>query len=430
MLERDDSSFPNKMSFIIVDALPAFLGYMGFDSFLTNVWVTAAGIGEQIVQGRITDYYAQSKRRKLTHDGRPEILGSGTDVIGSRVSRITRIEDITDIPELLSPIKSMSDNAAVMVKDFIEVGKAKHEVVGGPVNHYRVDNFTGVSAEGRESNLVVGTMGTKSHWDTNTPGSNTQATTAVAWLDLNPAQGRPEGMRYVDSQRPQDDALLLEYITQIFEFVNLGNTPAFCELTAYKCKNHTADTVVTNIGTAFTSLIAPPDADLAFPAAAVAPTGALNFGAANIQLPWGTKYPPVSVVTSNYGKLKCWPFQLPAGGRLVLKVGVKMNMLGNRTDLADSGQYVKGSLQYLFSNFGSAVQTTATGSAEGKIVHSSSKVGCIVTSMLKFRTLLAHEGPRDKRYTAFYNVAANNAIGAEEFMDTDINAESIVKHTT
>lgn len=427
------------MSFLILEFLPWMLSSVGMEPVLANIWLTAAGAAEGVIQKEIE--WRSAKRQKTgigsarrvtgsapAGEGFPQIVGSDPfhRVTGSAPGQSTVIR----IPQRITfPNNNMSDNVSPLVKAYITVNKKVKETMGEYVYHYRADNFTQSSLEGQKAVNTVAFFGTSSQWTINTGAAVNALQSPVAWLSLNPAVGIPAGTRYAALLEAKDNEFALEYMTNIFEFVNLGNTPAICELIAYKAKKQNTDAVTALQLDSYSDLIALPDTALVIPAAGIQPTAA-NFGGATSLLPWAADGADVRSLNMHYGKLDGWKFQLPSGGRLILKIGVNFNMIGNKNDLADELFYPKGSLQYTFSNFGAPVETTAVGSGGpgvGQVTHAVSKVGCVVTSMLKFKCLLDKTGAGDKRYTAFYNLAANNAAGTETFMDTDVNDTSVVK---
>jgi len=349
-------------------------------------------------------------------------------VTGSRPNKRPRTEQASrgPLPKSGSD-ETGSDNVARVRTGYIQVNALKKELVGDPIRHYRADNFVLQSIEGGEAYEEVLAVGTYSQWITSTAGAVNYGQSPRNWLSLNPGQGIAAGEHYTVTTRPREDALCLQYLTHTFEFVNMGNTPCFVELAAFKIKQSQQIEAVANLTAAYTATLAAPDIPLLFPAAGAAPTGALNYSIQNVGLPWLTHHPDLDQWRSNYGKLDSWDFQLAAGGRYVLKVHVKMNLIGDRMDLVDGAfNYPKGTLVYTCSSFGSPVKSSSAGQpSTGNIVRSQSKVGCIVTSMMNFRCLKDDVLVRDKRYTAFYNLAANNTLAQEEHMDTDTNAEVI-----
>jgi len=159
------------------------------------------------------------------------------------------------------------------------------------------------------------------------------------------------------------------------------------------------------------------DADGIYTAAGITATGE--------SLPWAINHPDTKGFNNVFGKVKDWKFQLPAGGRLCLKIGIKMGMVGSRSELVlASGTFPlrpQGSIVSTFSCFGAPVLSLTNELP----THAHTKVGIIVTSMLKFRHTDVKVAA-DKRFTQFTGLAANNAITTERFLDTDLDEVSLV----
>lgn len=348
-----------------------------------------------------------------------------------RIPKPPKRKQPEDTPQSL--LNEMSDNIAPQVKVNLTVSTTNKRFIGEPIHHSTVFQAVAQSAEGRSSTVEFGALGAREQWNTNTAGTPTHFQSPVRWLNLNPGQGRAAGLRYTAQQATNDDELYLTHVTQIMEFVNLGNTPAFCELLAFKCKNDTSFTPEQTLALAYADLPTGPDTTQVYPAALAVPTAAANFGSVLDDLPYVSHAPDIEQLKKFWKKLDSWKFQLAGGGRLVMNISVEMNMRGNEQELnqALTLTLCKNMLCYNLVVFGSPVLSTvpAVVGLTNTMVRSQAKVGVIISTKMKFRMTEEKQGTRSKQMTNYFGTGANNTLTNEQFMDTDQNAESDVKIT-
>jgi len=326
-----------------------------------------------------------------------------------------------------SPNSKMSDNVIPLVSDNVVINNSRRKLHGDPINHYRSLPYICDGDEGEEKIIALGSLGTTQQWTVSQVGLQNDVSTPRRWLDLDPNQGVAAGQYYTARGTTMDHELVLDYVTQIFEFTNFANVPAFCHLNMYKVKEANATDPILLGSLQFESIRAAPDAAFQLPAAADADGiyTAAGITATGESLPWAINHPDTKGFNNVFGKVKDWKFQLPAGGRLCLKIGIKMGMVGSRSELVlASGTFSlrpQGSIVSTFSCFGAPVLSLTNELP----THAHTKVGIIVTSMLKFRHTDVKVAA-DKRFTQFTGLAANNAITTERFLDTDLDEVSLV----
>lgn len=331
-----------------------------------------------------------------------------------------------------SSSENMSDNIVKLFKDKLFVSPKRHQLVGGGIHHYRNDQYVTTSAEGRVQNEEILRVGVSTQWSAGAAGATRPAagTSAVAWYNLNPAQGIPAGVRYTAATAPSVDAFFLKHVNCYVELTNLGNIPTYLTLRAFRCKDATAGSPIQYSTNSYALNIASPDLLLTMPAATTLPVFATNYGVPGTvedtnQIPWlpfTAPGHPAADFKSKWDQLKKWNFQLPAGGRLNLHLSIAMNLFANEALTSDPSHYMKGALSLIMTHHGSPSLTEAT-TVTGEMVHSGSKIGTIVTQVLDF-SCVEDKLSKDERYTAMYNLAANNTIATERHMDVDLNAES------
>jgi len=317
-----------------------------------------------------------------------------------------------------------SDNVVTMVHFSLKVARPV-KMIGFKTHHYRNDSVVSTSTEGLVAEDYLAVIGTAAQWNTDVVGTPTIGQSAKGWFSLNPIQGLPAGVRYGALTKPSLDAFVLQHVTLTLEIVNLSDHPSHIIVDFHKCTDPTTFLPGPWQDNEYIAPITAPDVAIVLPAIGVAPTVALNFGASNGLLPWIKRDPGnnVAAVKDYWKPLKSKKFQLASGARRTLRVSIAMNMKMDSTTSGQGLTYLSGCLVARLRHFGCALllkDDLAVGVA-GKMVHSISKIGCLTTQDLTFRNT-TEQLSKQERYTAMYNIPANNLVSKELFMDTDQNA--------
>jgi len=319
-----------------------------------------------------------------------------------------------------------SDNVVSMVRYSLKVNRPV-KTIGFKTHHYRNDSIVSLGTEGVVVEDYLAIIGTAAQWTTDVVGTPTLGQSAKGWFSLNPIQGLPAGVRYGALTKPSLDAFVLQHVTLTMEIVNLADHPCHIIVDFHKCTDSTTFLPGQWQDNEYIAPITAPDVAVALPAVNTAPTVALNFGASNGLLPWIKRDPGnnVSAVKDYWKVLTAKKFQLASGARRTIRVSIAMNMKMDSTTAAGVGTYLQGSLVCRLRHFGCAMllKDDLGAGVAGKMVHSISKIGCLTTQDLTFRNT-TEQLSRQERYTAMYNIPANNVFGKEIFLDTDMNAQA------
>jgi len=317
-----------------------------------------------------------------------------------------------------------SDNVVQMVHYSLKVHKPV-KMIGFKTHHYRNDSIVSLSTEGVVAEDYFAIIGAAAQWTADVVGTPTLGQSAKGWFSLNPIQGLPAGVRYGALTKPSLDSFVLQHVTLTMEIVNLSDHPSHIVLDFHKCTDATQFLPGPWQDNEYIAPITAPDVALTLPAVGVAPTVALNFGASNGLLPWIKRDPSNNVVASKdyWRSIMAKKFQLASGARRTVRVSIAMNLKQDSSTVAAGGlTYPQGCLVARVRHFGCAMllKDDAGVGVAGKMVHSISKIGALVTQDMTFRNT-TEQLSKQERYTAMYNIPANNPIIKELFLDTDMN---------
>jgi len=320
-----------------------------------------------------------------------------------------------------------SDNVVQMVRYSLKVARPV-KTIGFKTHHYRNDSVVSTSTEGVVAEDYFAIIGAAAQWTTDVVGTPTLGQSAKGWFSLNPIQGLPAGVRYGALTKPSLDSFVLQHVTLTLEIVNLSDHPSHIILDFHKCTDSSQFLPGLWQDNEYVAPITAPDVALVLPAVGVAPTVALNFGASNGLLPWIKRDPSNNVVSvkENWRSLMVKKFQLAAGARRTVRVSIAMNLKMDSTTASAGLAYVPGCVVARVRHFGCAMllDSTLNAGVAGKMVHSISKIGALCTQDMTFRNT-TEQLSKQERYTAMYNIPANNLAAKEAFLDTDMNSQSV-----
>jgi len=361
------------------------------------------------------------KKRKQIFGSRPfpglaQRLGLGGSGSSTRTLTNERKESASD--------GVGSDNVVSMVRYSLKVARPV-KMIGFKTHHYRNDSVVSTSTEGVVAEDYFAIIGAAAQWTTDVVGTPTLGQSAKGWFSLNPIQGVPAGVRYGALTKPSLDSFVLQHVTLTMEIVNLSDHPSHIIIDFHKCTDSTTFLPGIWHDNEYIAPITAPDVAITLPAVGVAPTVALNFGASNGLLPWIKRDPGnnVSAIKDYWKSLSVKKFQLASGARRTIRVSIGMNMKMDSTTAVAGLTYLQGCLVARVRHFGCAMllKDDLAGGVAGKMVHSISKIGCLATQDLTFRNT-TEQLSKQERYTAMYNIPANNLVSKELFLDTDMNA--------